>query len=336
MDNVTHTLTGLMLARAGLGKSTQRGGALMLMLAANVPDIDVFYSGFPGGMRYLEYHRGYTHSLLMVPVMALVPLLLARWLAKASISWAAYFACVLGVLSHLAMDLTNVYGVRLLLPFSARWLRLDITEIIDPWMLLILALAIAAPWLSGLVSAEIGGKKPAGPRRGWAIFALVAILAYEGFREASHARAVAMMESRLYGDQAASRITAVPGGIDPMRWRGVVETQNSVLDVDVLVTGDYDPGSGEVDYKAPDSPALEAARKTDTFQAFAKFNQLPFWKVTSAGGNTRVQLIDLRFGTPQRAGFATSALIAPDGRVLESRFGLGPIGRAISPPPPAP
>ena len=41
MDNVTHTLTGLMLARAGLGKSTQRGGALMLMLAANVPDIDV-------------------------------------------------------------------------------------------------------------------------------------------------------------------------------------------------------------------------------------------------------------------------------------------------------
>jgi len=331
MDNVTHTLTGLMLARAGLGKSADRGGALMLMLAANVPDVDVFYSGFPGGMRYLEFHRGYTHSLLLVPVMALVPLFLARWISKSKLGWGAYFACIAGVLSHLAMDLTNVYGVRLLLPFSSRWLRLDITDIVDPWIVLILLLAIAAPALAGLVSSEISGKKPAGPKRGWAVFALIAILAYEGFREASHARALAMMGSRSYGQQPPTLIAAFPGGFSPLRWRGVVETPDEVLNLRVGVTEDFDPGSGEVDYPAMDSPAIEAARRTPAFQGFAKFNQVPFWKAETVGDNTQVQLIDLRFGTPQRPGFATSALIAPDGGVIESRFGLGQIGPAAAP-----
>src|ERR1700679_1615900 len=106
MDNVTHTLTGLMMARAGLGDSAKKGGALMMMLAANVPDIDVVAAGLPGSLRYLEYHRGYTHALAMSPVMALLPLLLARWIAKSSINWKSYLACLLGVLSHLALDLT--------------------------------------------------------------------------------------------------------------------------------------------------------------------------------------------------------------------------------------
>src|ERR1700733_9361787 len=64
MDNITHTLTGLMLARAGLGRTTPRGGSLMMMLAANAPDLDVFL-GLPGGLAYMEYHRGYAHSLFL-------------------------------------------------------------------------------------------------------------------------------------------------------------------------------------------------------------------------------------------------------------------------------
>src|SRR5580692_11035178 len=103
MDNITHTLTGLMLARAGLGRTTPRGGTLMMTLAANVPDLDVAL-GLTGGLAYMEYHRGYAHSLLMTPVMAVIPLLLARWIRGASLSWRSYLACVIGVLSHLALD----------------------------------------------------------------------------------------------------------------------------------------------------------------------------------------------------------------------------------------
>ena len=72
--------------------------------------------------------------------------------------WACFFRW-LGVLSHLVLDWTNVYGIRLLLPFSSRWLRLDQTDVVDPWILAILLLAVAAPALARMVSAEIGSKK---------------------------------------------------------------------------------------------------------------------------------------------------------------------------------
>src|SRR5207302_520697 len=96
------------------------------------------------------------------------------------------------VLVHLLLDWTNVYGIRLLLPFSDRWLRLDITDIVDPWILSILIIAIAVPALVKLVSDEIGGRKSPPPRRAWACFALIAVAGYETFRYVSHERALNM------------------------------------------------------------------------------------------------------------------------------------------------
>jgi inner membrane protein len=323
MDNITHTLVGLMMARTGLGRTANRGSGLMMMMAANVPDIDVAASGLPGSLRYLELHRGYTHCLFMAPVMALVPLLLARWIAKSSINWKSYLACLIGVLSHLALDLTNVYGVRLLLPFSSRWLHLDMTDIIDPWILFALILALAAPALVGLVSSEIGGKKVAGPNAKWAWFALLGILSYEGFRLASHQRAIAVMGAHLYGGVATPRIAAIPDRINPLRWRGIVETEDFVLTISVVLTEDYNPVFGHADYPTQSSAAIDAARATEPFRVFERFNQLPFWKVTAAGDRIQVELIDLRFGTPRQPGlFVATATVTPDDRVLESHFGF--------------
>lgn len=323
MDNLTHTLTGLMMARVGLGRTTERGGTLMMMLAVNAPDSDLVMAGLPGGLSYIEYHRGYTHSLALAPVMALLPLLLAHWIKGASINWRSYLACMIGVLSHLALDLTNVYGVRLLLPFSSKWVRLDTTGIIDPWILIILVLAVAAPALAGLVSSEIGGRKASGPKAAWAWFALIGLLGYDGFRLAAHQRAVAIMGAHLYGGLSPPRISAIPDTINPLRWRGVVETEEFVLTISVVLTEDYDPQSfGHVDYPTQRSAMIDAARTTEVFRVFERFNQLPFWKVTPMGEFIRVQLIDMRFGTPRQPGFAAAtAVVNPDGRIREARFG---------------
>src|SRR5207253_5466015 len=51
----------------------------------------------------------------------------------------------LGVLVHVAMDLLNNYGVRLLMPFSQHWFYGDVLFIIDPWMWLLLGAGI---WLA--------------------------------------------------------------------------------------------------------------------------------------------------------------------------------------------
>ena len=101
MENLTHTLVGLMLARVGLEKTTPRGTGMM-MLAANAPDVDAVF-WFGGTLPYLEYHRSYTHSLALMPLVALLPMLLAR----ARFSWRSFAASMAGVLSHLLLDWTN-------------------------------------------------------------------------------------------------------------------------------------------------------------------------------------------------------------------------------------
>src|ERR1700683_1706082 len=127
MDPLTHTLTGLFLSRAGLNRWTPRASAI-LMLAANAPDIDVV-SAAGGSLNYLHYHRHLTHSLAAMPVMAMLPVLLVRGVSRKPVHWlGAFFAALIAVGSHLLLDWTNSYGIRLLLPFSGQWLRLDWTH----------------------------------------------------------------------------------------------------------------------------------------------------------------------------------------------------------------
>jgi membrane-bound metal-dependent hydrolase YbcI (DUF457 family) len=321
MDNLTHTLTALMMSRCGLGKVLPRGGPVLLMLAANIPDIDIFPSMLDP-VKYLAQHRGYTHSLALSPLVALVPLVLVCLFTKTRPTWLAWLASWLGVLSHLALDWTNVYGTRLDLPFNAKWYHLDITDVVDPWIWLILLVALAAPALAGLVGSEITQKRSAGPKQSWAWAALLMLAAYEGGRFIAHERVLAMMEAHLYGTEATPRFSAVPDRLSPLRWRGVVVADEFILNVPVDLTEDYNPASGHVDYSTKSSPAIDAAKTTPAFQVFGDFNQLPFWSVKPEGDFIRVDLIDLRFGTPQRPGFAATALVTPQGRVEESRFGF--------------
>jgi inner membrane protein len=236
--------------------------------------------------------------------------------------WQAYMACLAGVLSHLLLDWTNTYGIRMLLPFSNRWLHLDSTDVVDPWIWLAFLLAIAAPALASLVSSEIGAKKNSAAKLGWAWFALIFLCAYDGSRFAAHQRAIAVMSARLYNGLEPTRIAAIPNRWSPFEWRGVVEADDFVDDVPVNLNAEFDPSAGRITYA---SPPNQAAIKTRPFQVFSKFDQLPFWKVDS----TKAQLIDLRFGTPEHPGFSATAILGPSGEVTKSKFGFGslPVGR---------
>ena len=84
----------------------------------------------------------------------------------------AYAISLVAVASHLLLDYTNTYGIRLLLPFSARWFHLDLTSVVDLWIWAVLLVALAGPLIARLVNAEIGARtQHAG--RGFAIFALL-------------------------------------------------------------------------------------------------------------------------------------------------------------------
>src|SRR5215467_680887 len=154
MDPLTHTATGLFLSRAGLNRWTPLATPILL-LAANAPDSDIVTLA-GGQLNYLHFHRHLTHALIAMPVMAILPVLLVRAVARKPVRWlGAFAAAMIAVASHLLLDLTNAYGVRLLLPFSARWLRLDLMNIVDLWVWGVFLLAIAAPFVGRLVGSEI-------------------------------------------------------------------------------------------------------------------------------------------------------------------------------------
>ncbi len=279
-------------------------------------------SSAAGSLAYLKYHRHLTHSLLMAPFMALLPLLLVRLIARKPIAWKrAYLASLLGIASHLFLDLTNVYGIRLLLPFSARWLRLDITSVVDPWIWGALLLSVIAPALARLVGSEIGS--PVRPGRGAAILALSFVLLYNSARAVIHERAIAILDSRTYEGAPARQVAAFPHALNPFAWRGLVEGAGFQEIFDFNVTQPFDPTAGTIFYR-PDAEAfIRAASESEPFRGFLEFSQFPVWTVTPLSeppNGVRVQATDLRFGTPRQPGFTAVATLDAQSRILQSWF----------------
>jgi inner membrane protein len=318
MDNLTHSLTGLMLSQAGLNRFYPRA-TLVLLLSANIPDIDIVAIA-RGPLFYFEQHRGITHSLAALPVMALLSALLACAFGRSMRGWlAAWGLAIIGVASHLLLDWTNTYGIRLFLPFSSQWFHLDLNNLFDLLVWAVLLLAWLGPLMGRLVSSEIGAKSSAG--RGMAIFALSFFLIYDFGRLLSHQRAIEILNSRLYQDGPPTRVAAFPtAGVSPFEWQGWVERPEFVMRFQVNVRQEFDPAAGAIIYKPAPSAAIDAASQAHPVRVFLRFAQYPLWSVSAADnpeGAHDVTVNDLRFP------FGATALVDSSNRVISSSFHYG-------------
>ena len=324
MDNLTHSLVGLFLARAGCRYVTPRGTAIMI-IAANAPDSDVVCTLF-GSASYIHWHRNITHSLIALPVMALLSVAVVRWLGKQQVKWRpAFLVAMLGVASHLILDLTNVYGVRLLLPFSGHWFHWDLTPVVDLTVWALLLLGVAAPWFGRLVGGEIGVRQSE-DGWGWAVIALLLLSAYDYSRSVFHDRAVKIVDSRVYHTLSPRRVAAFPQA-NPLMWTGLAELSDSYALLPVDLRGaELRPDEADTFYKPERTQAMLAAANTNAFQRFLEFVVYPVWVLEPSPekpGTTQVRLVDLRFGTPPSPGFQARANVDTANRVLDSEFTFG-------------
>jgi inner membrane protein len=315
MDNLTHSLTGLMLSRAGLNRLYPRA-TLVLILAANVPDIDILAIA-RGPLYYFEQHRGITNSIAAAPLMALLPVLVACVVGRTMRGWAmAWALSIIGVGSHLLLDLTNTYGIRLLLPFSSQWFHLDLINLFDLIVWAVLLLSWVGPMVGKLVSGEIGAQSGTG--RGMAIFALCFFLLYDFGRFLSHQRAIEILNSRIYQDGPPIRTAAFPSGaVSPLEWQGWIERPEFVMRFTVNVLKEFDPSAGRIIFKPSPHPAIEAARKAQPVAVFLQFAQYPLWSVTpldNPEGGFDAEVRDWRFP------FGARALVDSSDRVISSSF----------------
>ncbi|MGE5327671.1 MAG: metal-dependent hydrolase [Deltaproteobacteria bacterium] len=330
MDNITHTLTGLALANAGLNRKT-RFATAALVIGSNLPDLDILWSG--GGAKYLEYHRGITHSILGAAVLAVLlaaafcflgkraspprkqtPPLNARWML---------LVCLIALGGHVLMDFTNAYGVRLFLPFDAHWYAWDIMFIIDPLLLAILIGGIAVPALFRLISEEVGASKP-GFRLG-AIVSLVLMVLLWGLRDVAHRRVVEQLDSHVYGGENPVRIGAFPTPANPLDWIGVVETGTAYRIIPAsALDSDVDLEHPKTFFKPDPTPALDAAEKSRVGGIFLDFARFPWANVAETDKGYDVTIRDLRFYSPNEkaAGFVSDIVLDKDLHVVSATFGF--------------
>jgi len=158
MDTITQGLLGATTAQLGFRQRIGKDATWLAALAGIVPDLDIFIQPLltlsgreTDDLSRLVIHRGLSHSLLMVPIMALGITLLwwrFRRSSKSPPPFALLYACVfVALLTHPLLDWTTSYGTQLFSPFSNRRFALDFMPIIDIFYTPVLILTLAVCYI---------------------------------------------------------------------------------------------------------------------------------------------------------------------------------------------
>lgn len=124
----------------------QRRKALLVgAFLGTLPDLDVLID-YGDAVRNFTYHRGFSHSLFVLPVVAsFIWLALRRWWAPvraAPMPWLA--AIMLALVTHPLLDAHTAYGTQLLWPLAVTPASWSTLFIIDPLYTLPLLVGVVA------------------------------------------------------------------------------------------------------------------------------------------------------------------------------------------------
>ncbi len=159
MDSITQAALGAAVGEAVLGKKLGNRALLWGLLFGTIPDLDVILAPFLDTAQKLAFHRGASHSLLL---MVLATLFLAKPLAKlwkrekVSPARAGTFI-FLAWSTHVLIDCFTVYGTSVFWPFNDTRVAFNHIFIIDP--LYTLPLVVPLVWLAFCRSKKLQKKR---------------------------------------------------------------------------------------------------------------------------------------------------------------------------------
>ncbi len=298
MELVTHTVVSLAAGSAGLSRNPRE--LALVLISGIIADLDRL-SWWSGPLAYLEF-RGYaTHSLLASLMSSALLAGLFWWPGRrASLASLSYFRAFLlsavAAAVHLALDLCSVDGITPWWPFRPARVAWDLVAYIDPWIFGFLALGLLLPGLFRLITEEIGARTARrGPQRG-ALLALAALVLYLIGRGYLQGRALETLGSRMYHAAAPVAVGAYPSPVSPWLWRGVVETDNTLEEIEVSTKSGsfFNPDLSHTYYKPESGAPLEASRSTRTVSLFLQRARFPIARIEKTEFGWRVELRDLR------------------------------------------
>ena len=311
MDNLCHSLVGAALAECGLKKHTAYATPT-LIIAANLPDIDVLAIPFGHG---IDFRRGYTHGLIALVVLPIVLALVMRWWSRrrgaSGFDFRATLAlAAVAVATHPFLDGMNTYGVRWLMPFSGRWFSAESLFIIDMFMWG----ALAAGWWWGRRLSGRGAAHPERPARVAIAVAAVYVIFMVSASEWTRRTVMAYAHSTA-GAVPVSQLLVSPRPFAPL-----------TRDLVVRIGDQYQFGEARVfsrDWTIyhhalhlyADHPAARAAARTPEGRKFLIWSQMPYYTIVEGATSASVRLDDARYSTgqPSFAAVVVEVPRRPDG-----------------------
>jgi inner membrane protein len=226
MDPLTQGVLGASLPQAAARRREAMGAGLLGLLAGMAADLDVLIRSPSDPLRFLEYHRQFTHSLIFIPLGGFVCALLLHRLIGGRHGFSfrrSVLFCTLGYATHALLDACTTYGTMLLWPFSDARIAWNMISIIDP----LFTLPILA-----LVALAATRRQPR-----WARLALLWALSYLALGWWQRNEAVALGEqlaaSRGHGPE---RLEAKPSFANILLWKVVYEADGRFY-IDAVRTG---------------------------------------------------------------------------------------------------
>ena len=124
------SLLAAVIAKAIDDEKIGKWGTIAGLAMGFFPDSD-FILGLFNRQFYLEYHRDFTHSLLLIPLYALFFSWLFVKISKRHHFWSYFKICLPVLISHVILDLLTSYGTMILSPFFEHRFSWDLVFIID-------------------------------------------------------------------------------------------------------------------------------------------------------------------------------------------------------------
>jgi inner membrane protein len=302
MDTLTHALFGAVCAAAATRTFPGKNRALarhmaITGIAAAFPDIDYLGFWIDPLLFLADWHRGATHSLLLIPIWAVLLTICALPWSWARQNWRILYAlCALGIFTHIPLDLLTPFGTKIFYPLSSNSYSLGTTFFIDGYFTALLVTTLFILFWHPTSKVALGG--------------LITLSAYLGGQWLLKTQAL-----QVAADQFPESVDlyAIPQPFSPFYWQLIKRSGEhyqvaylSLLSQDSALVSSYRaPGRlqwqhhhllGKQDlYK----PLIREAWQQDQMQKFRDFTQFPvLYRLDRSEGETCIWFTDLRYTLP--------------------------------------
>ena len=138
MDPLTQGVVGVTAAQLVSERKHKVAAAVIGFFSGMAADLDVLISSSEDPLLFLEFHRHFTHSLVFIPIGALLctlafRLLFRSWFRRNNFSFkTTYLFSIAGYATHALLDVCTTYGTQLFWPFSDMRVTWNTVSVIDP------------------------------------------------------------------------------------------------------------------------------------------------------------------------------------------------------------